>query len=150
MKRTFAMILACAMILCVMPISVQGAQTHTTVEFFEDGSYNVTTIEESAGRMMTKVGSKKTSHYSSNHELEWVITVTGEFLYDGTTSTCTYASGVVTIVYTAGWYFISDHSSWSGNTANYYVTFGQKALGVTIDRPTCSVSLSCDENGNLS
>ncbi len=150
MKRVFAMVLVCAMMLCVVPFPVQGAQTETTVEYLEDGSYIVTVIEERAGRMMTKVGSRTSTYYSADDELQWKMSVAGEFQYDGTTCICTYATGDVTIYNPGIWYFISDDSRCNQNMAIYSVTFGMKALGITVERPTCSVRLTCDPNGNLS
>lgn len=138
------------MMLCAFSLPVDAAEMRTTVTYLEDGSYIVTEIRESTTRAMTKVGDKTDMYYSATHELQWKMTVTGEFLYDGTTATCTYATGTVTIYNTDDWYFISDSSYCSQNTATYSVTFGRTALGVTTSRPTYSVSVSCDKNGNMS
>ena len=150
MKRVFCLIALLALIVGVIPISVQAAETITTVEYLEDGSYIVTEITESYTRMLTKVGSKTRTYYDTRGNLEWKIVVTGEFLYDGTTATCTYATGTTTIYQTARWYKISDGASYSGNAATYSVTCGYKDLGVTTGTESYSVTLHCDQNGNLS
>ena len=155
MKKAIVILICVLMLLSttVFPVTAAEAETGTTVEYLPDGSYIVTVIEEQdthGARTNTKVGSKTRSYYSSENILRWKMTVTGEFQYDGTTSCCTYASGVTTVYNTTLWQVTSESATTGDTTAYYSVTFARWALGVVIERPTYGVSLTCDQNGNLS
>lgn len=150
MKRLFVLLIALSFVICFIPGTAQASETTTSIQYFEDGSYLVTNITVDSSRMTTKVASKDHTYYSADSELQWKIVVTGEFLYDGITSTCTYATGTYTIYEPGTWGFVSQHSSYSGNTATHTVTFKSLYLGVTIGTTPFSVSLTCDENGNFS
>ena len=154
MKRIYAIFLCILMLVgtSVCPVTAVEGNSTTTVEYLPDGSYIVTVIEEQdthGTRTNTKVGSKATSCYSSDDVLQWTMTVTGEFLYDGTTATCTYASGVTTVYVTPHWKVTQESSTVGDSTAYYTVTFARWELGVVIQRPTYGVSISCDPDGNL-
>ena len=151
----------CAIILCILmllslavsPAMAAEVETAATVEYLPDGSYIVTVVEEQdthGVRSNTKVGSKTRSYYSASDVLQWKMTVTGEFLYDGTTATCTYASGVINVVNTSHWEVINESATAGDTTAYYTVTFTLWSLGVPIGDTTYGVSISCDANGNLS
>ena len=150
MKRVFAMLAVCAMLLCVVPMTAHATETSTSIRYFEDGSYLVTEIEVSATRMLTKVGSKTSTYYSADHEPQFKLSITGEFLYDGTTVTCTYASGTTTVYEPNSWRKISDWISYSGNAATYTTTFDSLFLGVVVDTFNSYVMISCDPDGNIS
>lgn len=155
MKKIFAMFLCVLMLVstAVCPVTAAEEKTTATVEYLPDGSYIVTITEEldtHGVRSNTKVGSRTRSYYSSDNILQWKMTVTGEFLYDGTTASCTYASGVTTVYITPHWKVTQESSTVGDSTAYYTATFAHWELGVVIDRPTYGVSISCDANGNLS
>lgn len=150
MKRIYSLLVLLALFLAVLPIPAQASETRSTVVYFEDGSYLVTEITESNNRMLTKVGTKTNTRYDANDVIQWKMTVTGEFLYDGTSVTCTYATGTTTIYNHTNWYMISDSATYGGTAATYLVTFGSRNLGITIGKPSFSLTLYCDENGNLS
>jgi hypothetical protein len=78
------------------------------------------------------------------------MTVMGEFVYDGTTCMCTYASGYYTIYNTSAWNFISDSASWGNNCATYTATFGYRVLGATASTKTFNLTMHCDQDGNIS
>jgi len=154
MKRMFACLLGILMLLntAICPAMAAEEEIASTVEYMEDGSYIVITIEEMdrrGARTSTKVGSKSASYYSADDVLLWEISVTGEFQYDGTTSSCTYASGITTVYDTARWKITNESATAGDTTAYYTVTFARWSLGVVIDRPAYSISISCDPNGNL-
>ena len=148
MKRLSIYILALSLVICFIPFTAQATETTTNIQYFEDGSYLITEIVVSNTRSITKVAHKNDTYYSSTDVPQWKISVTGEFLYDGTTSTCTYATGTCTIYVTSDWAFISESSSANGNTATYYATISKQVFGINIDPRTHSVSVTCDENGN--
>ena len=68
---------------------------------------------------------------------------------DGSYASCTAANCTVS-TFDSTWYVISKSASRSGNTAAASVTMGKSQLGVTTKTASCSLSLSCDANGNLS
>lgn len=150
MKKLCAVLILMSLFLSALPLQAQASETESDVVYFEDGSYLITEITESNGRMLTKVGTKTRTYYSASGVIQWEMIVNGEFLYDGTTVTCTYASGSTTIYNHTNWYMISDSATYGGTAATYYVTFGSKNLGVTIGKPSYSLTLYCDVNGNLS
>jgi len=150
MKRLLAFALILSFVFCFVPFNAQAAETTTTVQYFEDGSYIVTEITVSNSRSITKVASKNKTYYDTNDQIQWKITVTGEFLYDGATATCTYSSGTYTIYATDKWQYSSGYSSYSGNSATYTATLLRLTLGIVVDRPTFSVTVTCDPNGNIS
>lgn len=133
----------------MLPFTVQASETNTEITYFEDGSYVVSETEIATTRMLTKVGSRSDTYYSADDVPQWKISVTGEFLYDGNTVTCTYASGVTTIYNTSKWSKTSDRASCSGNAAIYTATFDYSVFGITTHTYTWSVVLNCDENGNF-
>lgn len=149
MKRFFAIVVTCTIILCLLPFSAQATETSTERTYFEDGSYVVTETTISTTRMLTKVGSRTRTYYSADDIRQWKITITAEFLYDGTTATCTYASGTTTIYNTSHWRKVSDYASYSGNNGRYTATLEHIVLGVTVDTFDTYVDISCDENGNF-
>ena len=150
MKRLFLMITICAMLLCMVPLTAQASENTVTVEYFDDGSYLVTTISSIDARILTKVSTKTREYYSADDVIQWKMTVTGEFLYDGTTCNCTYASGTTTIYATSLWGKNSDSASYSGNSGTYTVVFNRKFMGITTNTVTQVLTITCDENGNVS
>lgn len=117
---------------------------------YEDGSYLESTVIESGARAIgTRSGTRLLNYRSSDDELLWQAALSASFTYTGTTSTCTSASCTLTI-YDSNWYQVSKSTSRSGNTATTVLTMGQKVLGVTIAKPSYTITLSCDANGNLS
>lgn len=149
------LVLSVIMLICCIPVSASAAETSTnnsTVEYFEDGSYSITTLTEdyNNSRAYTKSGSKTYTHYNSSNEVQWTYTINATFSYTpGVSSTCTGVSDGYSI--TNNSWHIDSHSCWrSGNTAYGTVTMKYKTLGVTIQTITKDISLSCDSNGNLS
>ena len=144
------MITICAMLLCMIPFTAQASENTLTVDYFDDGSYLVTRISNIDSRMLTKVSTKTREYYSADDVIQWKISVMGEFLYDGNTCTCTYASGTTTIYATGFWGKNSDSASYSGNSATYTVVFDRKFMGITTNTVTQVLTITCDENGNIS
>ena len=150
MKRIFWLFTICTMLLCMVPLTAQASENTVTVEYFDDGSYLVTTISSIDARILTKVSTKTREYYSADDVIQWKMTVTGEFLYDGTTCNCTYASGTTTIYATSLWGKNSDSASYSGNSGTYTVVFNRKFMGITTNTVTQVLTITCDENGNIS
>lgn len=150
MKRSvISLLLVFALLSAVAPTRCFAAETDSIITF-DDGSYiTVELMEFSARATNTKSGQRVFNYYNSSNTLEWKAVLTASFTYTGSSSTCTSASCSVTI-YNSNWYQVSKSTSRSGNTATTQLTMGHKVLGVTISKPSYTLTLSCDANGNLS
>lgn len=150
MKRSvISLVLIFTLLLSVFPLHAFAAENDSIITF-DDGSYiKVELIESSARATNSKSGQKVYNYYDADSNLDWKAVLTANFTYTGSTSTCTSASCSVTI-YDSDWYQVSKSTSRSGNTATTQLTMGHKVLGVTISKPSYTLTLSCDANGNLS
>ncbi len=151
MKRIICAVLICSLLLCGMPVNCFAEEIkECVVDVFEDGSYLTDELIVVQYRVNnTKSGTRIRNYYTSDGTLEWKAVLSGTFTYTGTTSTCTSSSCNVTI-YNSDWYTVSKSASKSGNTATASVTMGKKLLGVTVATIPVSLTLTCDNNGNLS
>lgn len=150
-KRYFCFVLALTLLLAgnILPAHASGSEE--TVTYFADGSYLVTTLTEIPSRASgQKTASKSDRYYDADGSLDWLITVTGTFTYNGTTSQCTYVDGTTSIVATNIYSLYSESPERSGGTATYTVVFSKHVLGIPFSKETYSVSLTCDKDGNLS
>lgn len=148
--RVFSMLLIVVMLVCMVPINVSAAQAQDRIITLDDGSYLQITIEELTTRATnTRTANKYLTHYNSSDEVLWEAKLTASFTYTGTTSACTSANCSVTVNDSA-WYVVSKSASYSGNTATANLTMGKKFLGITIDKPEYTITLTCDKDGNLS
>ena len=152
MKTRIFSFFFCALILISnlsLSASAQESIVSSTIEYFEDGSYLVTTITESVSRASTKSGSKTTTYHNSSNETQWTYKITGTFSYTGSSATCTAVSDSYTIV-NDNWHMSSHSCSKSGNTASGTVTMKYKVLGITFDTVSDSLTLTCSSTGVLS
>lgn len=154
MKKIVSVLLS-IMILFAFPIAVyaeEGNQTTTTsVEYFDDGSYMVTIIEEEPAltRASTKSGSKTKSYYDSDDELQWVAKLSGTFSYTGSSATCTKSSVTYTI-YGSNWKATDSEATKSGRTATGKFTFKKYLTFVPMFTQNITLTLSCSNSGTLS
>ncbi len=148
-------ILTVAVMISCFSMPVHAAEeeivTSTVIEYFDDGSYLVTTITEEVNnsRATTKTGSKTATHKNSDGETLWTYKVTGTFSYTGSSSTCTAVSDSYTIS-NDNWHMSSHSCSKSGNKASGTVTMKYKVLGITTKTVSKDVSLTCSATGVLS
>ena len=152
MKRCISLFLLAVLLFATFSVNCFASEIteEYVVERFEDGSYMTERVVSSQTRASgTKSGSKDKVYYNGNGVAEWKVTVSGTFTYTGSSATCTSANCSVSI-YNSDWYTISKSATKSGNTATAYATMGEKLLGVKVDEVSTSVSLKCDNNGNLS
>lgn len=152
MKRLLCVILLLLMIISFFPVNTQAAETGTPDYLFytDDGGYIIMYIEELGTRVSnSKTGSRVFEYYNNDHEIQWRATLTGTYLYTGTTATCT-SSRCDVVIYNSAWYVISKSSGMLGAKATAELSMGRKVLGVTVERKNVSMALSCDANGNLS
>lgn len=150
MRRVASIVLLVTFLFSSIPLTGYAEENSSPIIFFDDGSYLLMSIQSIDIRATgTKTGTKKADYYSSSDELLWNVTLRGTFSYTGTSADCTSTTCNVT-VYNSSWYEVSKSATKSGATAYCEATLGQKFLGITIDKKTVSMSLSCDANGNLS
>lgn len=123
--------------------------TQTEIISFEDGSYLTVELTTVQSRSTSRTASKTYHYHNLLGTEEWYATLTGTFTYDGTTSKCTL-SGVTIGITDSSWYIVSRESHEEGDTAYGTVVMGVKFLGITTDKKTVNMSLTCDKNGNLS
>lgn len=153
MKRTISLLLILVAVLSFLPLGTANAEQNSEQKEIiplEDGAYIEVTIESVATIASgTVTKNKNYTYYTSDGSVEWKITLTGTFIYNGTTSTCTASSCSVTI-YNSNWYAVSKSTTKSGNTAYATVTMGLRYLGITVTKQTYNITLTCDKDGNVS
>ncbi len=160
MKRSIGILLALFMLITCIPVADAADISLPTeqVIYYADGSYAIITTEELpcfgidgilSSQASSKSGSKSYTYYENGGTAVWRATLTASFSYNGSSASCTAANCTVSI-FDSAWYVISKSASRSGNTAAASVTMGKSQLGVTTKTASCSLSLSCDANGNLS
>lgn len=146
--------LLCVILLCavLLPNSAMAADvTHSSdIIYLEDGSYITVELTEIATRALsTKTGKKTYTYKNSDGVEEWRAVLTGTFGYTGTHSSCTSSVCDVTITKDT-WYVVSKTTNVSGNSALADLTMGRKFIGITVEKESLSMKLTCDVNGNLS
>lgn len=121
-------------------------QSETDIEYFADGSYVVTELEQSSNLVRaTKTGYKTRTYYTASDIKVFMVSLTGNFSYtSGVSSKATSASVTVT-TYASGSKFVSKNAYCSGKTA-----YGSGTVSYGGFNLTQSPSLSCDTYGNLS
>lgn len=135
------------------------ASNDVEVEYFDDGSYMVTTFEDvefdtdeevtllSTYKTVSK--SKSSTYYTASGVAQWKFTIAGTFQYNGTTSSAKSASSSVTI-YNSQWSVKSRNAYTSGNSVKGDIACTKKNLiiiPVTISR---SLTLTCSKDGVFS
>lgn len=151
MKKIFTLLLCTALFLGAFA-STAHAWEETTVNtvttVYEDGSYCVSTIEESAiitRATSTKSGSKTNRYYNSSGDLQFTVIVYGTFSYTGTSVTAIDHSYGYSITDTH-WSFVSGRSYTGPGNATAYCTFH---LAGSSDK-SLLVTLHCSATGELS
>ena len=156
MRKIFAFLLTFIMALSTTCITFAGEMPTTSntypaeYEYFDDGSYIVTTITESsfvfARASRSKTGSKTAKYYSSSGSALWSVTVTGTFSYTGASAKCT-SSSVSANSYSSSWKINSKSASKSGASATATAT---AKYNDSSTYKSLSVTLTCKANGVLS
>lgn len=148
MKRILYIILATVLLCKLLPVTGQAAELD--VIYFDDGSYATIEIVSLESRASgSKTGSKSYTYYNSDSEMQWKVTLTGSFTYTGTNSTCV-SSNINIILYNSNCYVVSQNAGKEENIARGSATIGYKFLGITVEKKSASLTLTCDANGNLS
>ena len=152
MKRLFSILLVVVLLFVLLPANTYAttiSKADDKIIYFNDGSYltiELTWMESRASG--TKTGSKTYRYNDSDGVEMWRAVLRGTFTYTGSSATCTASSCDVTISDSA-YYVVSKNVSKSGNAALCELTMGRKFLGITINKSTVNMSITCDANGSL-
>ena len=112
---------------------------------YADGSYAIITTVTGGITRSDTAAPKIYTYYDSNDDRCFSYTLYATFRYDGRSSEAEEA-GYLVDLYQRGW-DISSHSEWtSGDTAYGRAVFTDPDGG----RHSVSLSLTCDEDGNVS
>lgn len=127
-------------------------ETDSTIEYFEDGSYMVTTIKQSPtvrATAYTKVGEKIVDYYDSDNNLQWTYKLIGTFdVVEGVSAVCT-ESTYSSQIYVKGWSLTAHNNYTSNNIAYGTATYKKKVLFVTTHTQDINGSIGCDIYGNV-
>ena len=152
MKRCITwLLLLCMTAALLLPVQAAAAEDPVTeVIYLENGDSIVVTLEVMGARASgTKTASKSYTYYNADGSKAWTVTLTGTFTYTGTTSTCTKASSSITF-HDDLWYLKAKSTKASGSSAIVNLTVAYEVQGTVTETKSCTVTLTCDKNGNLS
>ena len=160
MKKLMALLLSLVTVLSMTCVAFAGEMPTTSntypaeYEYFDDGSYIVTTITESSSAFArasrSKTGSKTARYCSNSGSTLWSVTVTGSFSYTGSSATCTNSS-VSASSSSSAWKISKKSASKSGSTAKATATAVKyNANGTASQTATKTVTLTCSKTGILS
>lgn len=148
-KRLFILLIS-LLILPVQIFAYSPAANRNDTVYFTDGSYSTIQIEIIETRTLSTLSARKIhTHYNPLGNELWSVALNTTFSYDGQTSTCDVANITIHIS-GSGWYTVSRSASRDGNTGSCSVVMGYKLFGITTDKKTVEMSISCDKNGNIS
>ena len=149
MKKAIISFLVVCLLFSTMSLFVFASPDETTdIEYFNDGSYSIITLETISMTKGTVSKSKSYKYYNSNSILQWKATLTASFSYNGSTASCTSASASYTI-YKDSWSNTLSTASKSGATATGNFTFKHYVLGICTKTVNKTLTLTCDKNGNV-
>ena len=153
MRTLFKIAILVVLVLAMFPVSVfaaEAAPQEANIIYLEDGCYiTVEIISMDTRATNTKTGSKIYRYKDSDGVELWNVTLQGTFSYTGSSATCTASSVSVSII-NDHWHTVSKSASKSGASATGEVTMGKKLLGITINKETVSMRLTCSGSGTLS
>ena len=158
MKKTLSIILVVILMFSVLSTHVFAENSNIAVaenvEYFDDGSYIVTTLsvdEENylSRATVSKTGSKTVVLYNSSDEAMVTLKLTATFTYTGSSSTCTAATPSYTI-HENSWKVTTSTASRSGNKATGNFTAKHYALLIPIQTRDVTITITCSNTGVLS
>ena len=114
-----------------------------------NGGFRVITVDKNGDPVTNqKTATKTIRFYSADGTLQWTMSVTATFTYDGLSVTCSDISTAVEIENKDSW-CVKEKTA-SESVPSLDVTFGRITLGVITSTPEFSLVLECDSFGNLS
>lgn len=152
MKKLFSVILSICLIVSLASVS-HAAETSSEVEYFADGSYLVTSVEEQAVMPLasTVKGQKTSTYYSASNVAQWYVRVTGTFTCGDGYAKCTGSSVSTKIYNTDSWEITHKSSTYYRNQASASVTVNQlRSNGSVVQTMYRTVTLTCSADGTFS
>lgn len=129
-----------------------NTETNSYVEYYEDGSYTITTItQSSSARSSTYIvrGERIVNLYNSSDELQWTYTLIGRFsVVEGESVTCIESTYSYEI-YDNSWSLTAHDNTYRNNIACGTATFKRKVLFITVNTHDIDVEIGCDRYGNV-
>lgn len=148
--KHYKQLLAIILIIAMLPLNTSyasAASEFDEITYFDDGSYTTIKITFFQSRNGNSISANKTAtHYNSLDVVQWSATLYATFTFDGTEYWAT-ASSISVNIQNNTWYEISKSASHSGCGATGEVTMGQKFLGVTVNKESVTITLSCSPYG---
>lgn len=146
MKRIFSLFVCVLLVFSCCAVIASAQETSTSIEYFEDGSYVVTTLVQNNPNGRTGIsGSKSSVYYTSSGSSVFSVTLTGYFSYTYGTSSKATGEDVTVAVYDSSASYVTKSSYHSGATA-----YGSGTVSYRGYQKTLSVQITCDKYGNLS
>ncbi len=156
MKKSLCIMVAVILLLSTPNTSLafdnnSNTKGMTTIEYLENGDYIETTIViiDTQPTRGTITGTKTSTYKNSSNEALWSVSVTGTFVYSGSSCTCANATGE-SHSYSSDWTVSYPSIIRSGNTATSTATGKKYLYGVVVQTRILSVTLSCSNTGVLS
>lgn len=132
--------------------AMETYETDSMIEYFEDGSYMITTIKQSPtarSATYTKVGEKIVDYYDSDNKLQWTYKLIGTFdVVEGVSAVCT-ESTYSSQIYEKAWSLTAHNNYTSSNIAYGTATYKKKVLFITTNTHDIEGSIGCDIYGNV-
>ncbi len=158
MKKFLKLSIVFLLVVQIFNISFSAKNSTTTIstniKYFDDGSFAVITVEDfspvNRASTYTKSGAKTYTAMNADGDVLWKFTVKGTFTVNsGVNATCKSTSYTTSNI-ASGWSLKSATTNASSNKAIGNATFQHKVLFVVTQTKDCTVTLTCDKNGNLS
>ncbi len=131
------------------PTELLGMSSGLLVRHLPDGSRLIETVPVIVQRTEQTITSQKYSTFINNDGvIQWKVTLTASFTYNGSTATCTSASSVST-VYSGNWSENANNTFASGNAAVANVTMVRKILFIVVQTEIANLVITCDKDGNI-
>jgi hypothetical protein len=151
-KKVTVVIMALCLALSTITMTYAAPETDEKQEviYLDNGMYVVITLEQFAVTRSTNVGGRKTAKCYSGSDIVWTFTVEANFDVNyGVSATCNSVSHYHEIM-DNDWKITSESSYKSGNSAKGEATGKTYFLGIPTNTATVNVTITCDNQGNLS
>lgn len=151
MKKIILFLLTMIMMLSIVPIAFATQESSDYIEYLDDGSYLVVSIESGGISRITntKTAKKTITHKDSDGEILWSATLKGSFSYDGSSATCT-SSNITYSIADETWKLISANATKSENKALADIVVRKYALGIPFKTIEKTITIACSANGTIS
>lgn len=149
MKRGILLAVCLAILLSLLPVGASATEMVEIQDLPDGGCLEIKTVILDYRASGTKTAKREMTSKNANGDVQWKITLTGTFSYDGITAKATNAQVAVQIQNTTNWSLSSKYAYTTGAVAKADVALIHKVSGSVIDQPSYSLTLTCDPDGNI-